>query len=262
MIGLYKDIKIKYYLTEIIVLFLLFLGNDYLYKITNNKPLELILFVVIVVIAITIALIYTNKAVKRIQELSMRLNGNENVREAITEIEELINKCKNKRTKTVLMINLTAAYINLGENETAMKLLTNYEPEYDKGPIGDLNQIIYLNNLCEISIREGIFNLAEENMKVIKKLMSNDKFNDYQKTLVEKIYSDLVVELTLATDMTKEYKALEVYYRNRFNTTEDISSKVFYMSQLKKIYKKMKDKKKEKEANDYLKENKKELNFK
>lgn len=262
MIGLYKDIKMKYYATEIFVLFLLFLGNDYLYKVTNNKPLELILFVVIVVIAIVIALIYTNKAVKRIQELSMRLNGNENVREAIAEIEELIKKCKNKRTKTVLMINLTAAYINLGENETAMKLLTNYEPEYDKGPVGDLNQIIYLNNLCEISIREGIFNLAEENMKVIKKLMSNDKFNDYQKALVEKIYSDLVVELTLATDMTKEYKALEIYYKNRFNTTEDISSKVFYMSQLKKIYKKMKDKKKEKEANNYLKENKKELNFK
>ena len=184
MIGLYKDIKMKYYATEIFVLFLLFLGNDYLYKVTNNKPLELILFVVIVVIAIVIALIYTNKAVKRIQELSMRLNGNENVREAIAEIEELIKKCKNKRTKTVLMINLTAAYINLGENETAMKLLTNYEPEYDKGPVGDLNQIIYLNNLCEISIREGIFNLAEENMKVIKKLMSNDKFNDYQKALV------------------------------------------------------------------------------
>lgn len=262
MIGLYKDIKIKYYVTEIIVLFLLFLGNDYLYKVTNNKPLELILFVVIVVIAITIALIFTNKSVKRIQELSMRLNGNENVREAITEIEELIKRCKNKKTKTVLMINLTAAYINLGENETAMKLLTNFEPEYDKGVIGDLNQIIYLNNLCEISIREGIFNLAEENMKVIKKLMSNDKFNDYQKALVEKIYSDLVVELTLATDMTKEYKALEIYYKNRFNTTEDISSKVFYMSQLKKIYKKMKDKKKEKEANDYLKDNKKELNFK
>ena len=261
MIGLYKDIKIKYYLTEFIVLFLLFAGNEYLYKTTNNKPLELILFVVIVIIAITIAYIFTNKAVKRIQQLSIRLNGNENIKEAINEIEELIKRCINKKTKTILMINLTAAYINLGEYETAMKLLTNFEPEYDKGPTGELNRIIYLNNLCEISIRQGIYNLAEENMKVIKKLIDNDKFNDNYKMLAQKIYSDLVVELTLATDMTKEYKALEIYYQKRFNESEDISSKVFYMSQLKKIYKKMKDKKKAKEVDKYLKENKKELNY-
>ena len=262
MIGLYKDIKIKYYVTEIIVIAILLIGNDYLYKVTDNKPLELIIFCLIVVVAFAISFFYITKAVKRLQQLSIKLNGNENIKEGIEEIEGLIKRCKNQKTKTVLMIDLTAAYINLGENETAMKLLTNFKPEYDKGPIGDLNQIIYLNNLCEISIREGIYDLAEQNMKVIKRLLNNDKFSDYQKALSEKIYSDLVVELTLATDMTKEYNALEIYYKNRFNTTEDISSKVFYMCQLKKIYKKMKDKKKEKEASDYLRENKKELNFK
>ena len=262
LIRLYKDLRIKYYVTEFIVLFILLFGNEYLYKATNNKSLELILFFIIVFIAFAITYIFTNMAVKRIQKLSVKLNGNENIREGITEIEELIKRCKNQKTKTILMINLTAAYINLGENETAMKLLTDFEPDYDVGNIGDLNKIIYLNNLCEISIREGIYDLAEQNMKVIKKLIDNDKFNDYQKLLAEKIYSDLVVELTLATDMTKEYKAIEIYYQKRFNETEDISSKVFYMSQLKKVYKKMKDKKKEKEADKYLKENKKELNYK
>ena len=115
--------------------------------------------------------------------------------------------------------------------------------------------------MCEISIREGLYDLANQNIAVIKSLINNNNFNDYQKALVEKIYSDLIVELTLASGMTDEYKALEVYYQNRFNTTEDISSKVFYMNQLKKIYKKMKNKKKEKEADKYLKENKKELNY-
>ena len=261
MISLYKDIRIKYYITEIIVLIVLFAGNEYLYRLTNNRTLELILFFVIIIIAIIIAYFYTNKAVKRLQILSNKLNGNENIREGIEEIEKLIERSKNQKTKTILMINLTAAYINLGENETAMKILTNFNPEYDKGPIGDLNQIIYLNNLCEISIREGLYDLANQNIAVIKSLINNNNFNDYQKALVEKIYSDLIVELTLASGMTDEYKALEVYYQNRFNTTEDISSKVFYMNQLKKIYKKMKNKKKEKEADKYLKENKKELNY-
>ena len=58
MISLYKDIRIKYYITEIIVLIVLFAGNEYLYRLTNNRTLELILFFVIIIIAIIIIILF------------------------------------------------------------------------------------------------------------------------------------------------------------------------------------------------------------
>ena len=172
-----------------------------------------------------------------------------------------MDRAKDKKIKDLLNNNRIGAYINLGNLKKAMKLCGTELPEYENSPIGKQNRIIYLNNICEISIRENILPLAKKNLAIMKELIEDKSFNEEQKKYMRQIYSDLVIESVLKEDKIKDYASIEKYYLKRFKEDDNIASKVFFAHQLVTVYKKLKKKKEAKEYQDFYNQNKEELNY-
>lgn len=261
MIRLYKDIRIKYYLTEIIGIVLLILMKIKISDLYNNKIISILMVLGIIVYIFIIAAIYLKIVLDRLTKLSNIMRGNENLKEGIKEYEKIYARAKDKKIKTLILTSLTGAYINIGDTKKAMALYEDFEPVFQDDVIGLQNQFIYLNNVCEICIREGLYKLAHNNIYVMKQILDTDKISEDNKIPMTKIYQDLVIELVFKEDEIKDYKSIEKYYLKRFNEEEEIYNKVFFAYQLSKVYKKLKKKKAEKEYKEYYESNRKELNY-
>lgn len=261
MIRLFKDINIKYYITQLVGLIILLSLNFYIYGKTGNKLLYAIIIFITLAFIIMTAYRYTKKATIRIIELSNNANNNKNIKEVISSYEEILPRAKNNKVKTLIVINLTGLYINLGETKKAMTLYKDFTPTFDKTTNGAINQIIYLNNICEICIREKLLSLAKENLNILKKLIENNNFDESTKKTVNTIYGDLVVELVFKENKIKDYKSIAAYYLKRFDEEKSSASKIFFAYQLSKVYKKLKNKKEEEKYKNYYKENRGELKY-
>lgn len=261
MIRLFKDLNIKYYITQLIGLLFLLSLNFYIYGRTGNKLIYIIIILITLIFIILTAYRYTKKATIRLIELSNSANNNKNIKNVLSTYEDIFLRARNPKVKTLIVINLTGLYINIGETKKAMSLYKDFTPIFERTPNGAINQIIYLNNICEICIREKIFPLAKENLNILKKLIENDSFDEKTKKMVNKIYGDLVVELVFKENKIKDYKSIAVYYLKRFNEEDSSSSKIFFAYQLSKVYKKLKNKKEEEKYRNYYKENRGELKY-
>ena len=262
MIRLFKDLRIKYYITELLGIIILLGLNFYIYGKTGNKLIYSFLIFITLVFIVLNAYRYTKKATLRIIELSNNANKNTSIKDTISSFEKMLERAKNNKIKTLLVINLTGLYINIGETKKAMTLYKNFQPTFERTVNGDINQIIYLNNICEICIREKLIPLAKENLSILKRLIKNNKFDPETKRFVNKIYGDLVVELVFKENKIKDYKSIELYYLKRFGEEDSIPSKVFFANQLSKVYKKLKNKKEEEKFKKYYKDNRGELKYK
>ena len=261
MKRLYKDIYFTHIIVEIVGIIALIIINYFVYQKYHSTLLLNIIAVGTFAYMIAINLWNTSRAIKRLSILSNKIGGNKGVKEGIKEMEDLLTRAKNKRIIDILKNNLVGAYINLGETKKAMELCGKEQPEYENNVIGKQNRIIYLNNICEISIREGLLSLANKNLSVMKDLIEDKDFNEEQKKQMHQLYSDLIIELVFKEDKIKEYESIEKYYLKRFNEEENIAGKVFFAHQLVKVYQKLKNKKEEKKYQKYYDENKEELNY-
>lgn len=261
MIKLYKDIKNKFYTFSIVGVLLIVMSAILTLIKTEKYLLFILLIVLAIVYVIGIAIIFMYQAIKRLNNLSAKASSNVGVRNCISEFEELINNTKNPKLKTTLLNNLSGAYINIGELDKAMKTYDVQQPVFDNSLIGKQNHIIYIYNVCEISIRTGIYFHARSNMALMKVLIDDEAFNEEQKKRMNQIYSDVVVWLVFAEDEIKDYESIEKYYLKRFAEEDLIAAKVFFAYQLSKVYKKMKKTKESKKYMDFYMENKEELNY-
>lgn len=261
MIRLYKDIRITFYLAELIGTILLVLGTIYLYQKIHSTLLLIGCIILIIIYMIVVGLMCMKKVLDRLTKLSDILGGNKGLKEGIKEIEGLLKRVKNKEVKALLLNNLMGAYISMGNTKKAMKLCEKDPPEYDNSPMGKQNRIIYLNNICEISIRENLLPLAQQNLTIMKDLIEDKAFNKEQKKYMRQIYSDLIIEYMFKEDRIKEYESIAKYYEKRFKEEENIAGKVFFAHQLTLVYKKLKEKKKVKEYQEYYEQNKGDLNY-
>lgn len=261
MIDLYTDIKKKYIGIIILGLFI-FIMISILIIIKTNKYIFIPLLITFsIVYVIIIRLLCLKKAVSRLNNLSLRASGNSGLRDCIKEYEALLDNAKDQRIKTLLLNNITGLYTNIGELDKAMKMYDNQSPTFDSTPLGVQNRIIYIYNICEISIRKGIYFHARSNLALMNALMDDKRFSNEQRTNIEKIHSDVVVWLVFAEDEIKDYETIEKYYLKRFNEESNIAAQVFFAYQLSKVYKKLKNKKLSKEYLDFYNENKCELNY-
>lgn len=260
VIRIFKDIKLKYYITQFIGIVILLCLNYYIYQKNHSITLCAILIFTTIIYILFTRIIYKSKVRKRLADLSNKTN-NTNIQETITTYEEIILKTNNQKLKTELIIKITELYIKIGETKKALQLYKDFEPIFSKNITGKLNQIIYLNNICQICIREKLYSLAEENLKIIKRLSKIEDYNKETKDKINKIYNDLVIELIFKKNKIKDYNTIEKYYLKRFEEETDNSKKVFFAYQLIKVYKKLKNKEEEKKYKEFYIKNKEELNY-
>lgn len=140
------------------------------------KTVETI-FNLILVFAVVGAVIFTSlreiKFVKEIRRLLKILNIDIDVERYMNEIQEAINKTKNKTHKLCLSINMAVGYSAKGEYKKAIDYMLNLN-------IKDLNSTIkavYYNNLayfyCEANNLQGAIKAYSQGEKFINKLLKD-----------------------------------------------------------------------------------------
>lgn len=260
VIRIFKDIRLKYYITQLIGIIIFLYLNYFTYLKTHNKVLCAVFVLIAIIYIFLIRTIYKNKVRKRIENLSNQAN-NINIQETITSFEKILVTINNQKIKTQLIIKITELYIKIGQTKKALTLYKDFKPIFSKSITGKLNQIMYLNNICQICIREKLYSLAEENLKIIKRLSKIEDYNKETKDIIDKIYNDLVIELVFKKNKMKDYNIIEKYYLKRFKEETDNSKKVFFAYQLIKVYKKLKNKEEEKKYKEFYNKNRGELNY-
>lgn len=260
MIRLFKDLKIKYYLTEIIGIVAILLLNYLIYYKTGNYTIYTILVFINLGYVIFIARIYMKKALNRTINLQNNVINNTDLENTIIAFEKILPRAKNKKLETILLISLSDLYVNTAQTKKALKLYSK-KPVFAKGPVGEQNRLLYLKGLCEVCIREKKYDLAKENLSILKRLIENTNFDVENKKIINNVYTDLIVELSLSTKKKKDYKEIEEYYLKRFEEETNNAKKVFIAYQLSKYYKTIGKKRPQKKYSTFYKENRGELKF-
>lgn len=261
MIRLFKDLRIKYYCVEIIGIVMLVLLNEYIKKTIGTGVWYYLIVFITLFYAIAVAIFFLSKSIQRLTIISKEIEQNQNLRKNVEKLEELFKRAKNKKTKSLIFINLIGVYVDIGETKKAIELCNQFEPVFDSTPIGIQNRIIYMNNNCEICIKENLFSLAHQHLSVLNKLIETTKLNTEQQKYMKQIYSDLVIELVFREDEIKDYESIEKYYLKRFKEEQKSGNKIFFAYQLSLVYHKLNKKDKEKEYKNYYEKNRGELEF-
>lgn len=99
MIRLYDEIRLKYYVTELIGIILMLFLITIIYGKTGNTLLFILGLIITISYIIFIAIYYTKEASKKFQEFYEKIEKNKLTKEDKKELERLEKRVKNKELK-------------------------------------------------------------------------------------------------------------------------------------------------------------------
>ncbi len=149
-------------------------------------------------------------------------------------IEETLKLSKSKRqVNEIVSLNLSSAYINIGDFDKAMETLKTVPITFSKRPAQMVNEFIYFNNLFAAYCSDGDIEKAEAALKSMKIYIDAAELTEPHRSMCIKPYIDKQYKLNI--EKGNFDGALE-HFTNMYNTENTLIGKVNYSYNLGLVY--------------------------
>lgn len=232
MIKVYKNLKIAYFVTgalgAILIVILL-------------KKLELLLGIVWVIVCFLFFELLANMR-------TVNLRNQCRLQEYRRVYESYLDKNKASRNENVGIVgkmNLSAAYIELGEPEKALSLLQSLSPEFLESKIGAQQKASYYNNLTVAYLAVHDVEHAEENLACMQSVLEDAALSEKMKKNLSDVYQTKQVLLEMEKG---NYEGAEEHFLKRLKNNKIKITQVYCHYYLAEVYRHVENTKREREC--------------
>jgi len=171
-----------------------------IYNIKRGEFMEILIGFGVVVILYLV--IYFIPLLKRTNKLEAKLAEGKDIKGYIADIDQMMNKTKNKKYENFLMINKSSGLLALGKYREAANLLKLV----DLGSLPNIYIVQYYNNLLYSQLMQENLNDAEALREATKKLLGK---YEKQKSLRNNIKNTLATYEYYLGDLDKSQSMFE-----------------------------------------------------
>lgn len=156
------------------------------------------------------AVIFNLAATKKYNKIVALMNEECKIREYIEKSNQILTRChRNKKTKNLLLLNLAAGYLNIGNAEFARQTFGCLLPFRDTAR-ETFEKLVYLNNLTTYHLLQNDSENADLAFQAFQTEMKNPKLQKASKALLEDLYANKFFEI----NMTKgDFDGAEQHYK-------------------------------------------------
>ncbi len=149
-------------------------------------------------------------------------------------IEETLKLSKSKKyVNNIVSLNLSSAYINIGDFDMAMETLKTVPITFSKHPAVMVNEFIYFNNLFAAYCSVGDIEKAEAALNSMKIYIDSAELTEPHRSLCIKPYVDKQYKLNIEKG---NFEGALEHFANMYNTENTLIGKVNYSYNLGLVY--------------------------
>lgn len=181
MIGLYKDLDTGYRMSAV--------AGGLLATVLILKDWNLmVVYALIIIWCFLINFMFGKVAAKRINQVIAIMNQHCQAQEFLQQLICLQKHSKGKTMGLFFATNLAAAYLDLGDEDTALYHLQNVNLDAKSQKRNQYLLMVYYNNFATAYMRKENWETADEMLSNMKKIMDHAKLKPAEKQNAERIY--------------------------------------------------------------------------
>lgn len=200
MVNWFRNTEIAYWITS-------FVGGlgFALFGIFGQKPWLILLALVWIFV---MAIVFSVVAQKKYNKIVSLMNDECRCNDYVEQTNAILSRCKNKKNRNLLLINLSAGYLNLGNTEFARQVFGCLEPFADT-PRGAYEKAVYLNNLFLYHLLLKDIENAGLVLAEFKKTIDGGKIPKLHQDRLFDCYADRVMDLRMEQG---DFDGAEAYF--------------------------------------------------
>ena len=224
MIAWFRNIQVAYMVTASLGGIPLAAGS-----VLQRKP---ILFLFAVLWIFFFAVLFSVIAQRKYAGVIKLMNEECRIAEYIEQTNKILNRCKNKKARNLLLLNLSAGYLNTGNVTCARQIFDRLMPFPDSAR-GAYEKAVYLNNLCLYHLLVRDFENAELALTELKKTIENPRLPQQQKNWLFDFYANRSVSLRMAKG---DFEGAEQHFQLAAEKQNTRLTKIAVQYELAKAY--------------------------
>ena len=246
MIKLFRSTRIAYYLSYFSGVLLLFLLSWFIFFTGHygGRPI-FFLFVALLCLLIYLwaficAFIFESIAIKKMNNINQVMTNDCDFHKYIATMNDLLQKNGKynttkraiNRTRTYLLLNLSTAFLNIGDNATVAQVLSdvNYFPN---NRTGAKSKVVYYNNLCLYYLRIKDIPSAAQALEQMNTALQNGKLRPLTRERYLTFYTGKQFLLNMENG---NYDGCKPYFNALYDKETSVLGKVSAKFTLGKIY--------------------------
>lgn len=189
----------------------------------------------------------------RIRSEECRIQDFKNTWEGFQKQQHLFvtRQVKNRHEQTI-KLNLSVAYLDLGETEKGLELLLSTPVEFPNNASGANYKITYYNNLAAIYLRLHNMEQAEQMLMQIKEVLEEPRLLKSSREAMEQAYQMKKVLLAMEQG---NYEGAEAFFLECLEKENPRLTQVYSRYFLARVYQHFENKEKERECLAFVAEN-------
>jgi len=216
MIKSFRSTKILYYIIS-------FFGAVFIWMkmlLDNNFYLG---GLVAIIWIIAISLIMKSFAWMKMNKIINIMRDDCNLEEYIRILNELLSHCKDRKSRTLLMLNLSTGYLNAGDRDYAQQTLDHID-KTGKGQLGAAYRVSYYNNLVSYFFMINDIENVIVSMEKLKLALNNKNLRRVFRNQFLYLYSDAESLLNITNNI---YDGAEQLFDDVLVREKHMLSKVY-----------------------------------